>query len=84
MTCEYCDDGDGGCVYPYYGEAPHEHVVTVMKYRGEAKEVVGMEYLPQSEWPENFKPDKDAIDDDGTVRKGIYTHCLHCGGGGDE
>jgi hypothetical protein len=23
--CDYCDDGNGECVYPYYGLAPHTH-----------------------------------------------------------
>lgn len=23
-SCSVCDDGDGGCVFPYYGVAPHD------------------------------------------------------------
>lgn len=23
--CSQCDDGSGGCIYPYYGLAPHTH-----------------------------------------------------------
>lgn len=24
-TCKYCDDGDGICLFPHYGVAPHAH-----------------------------------------------------------
>jgi hypothetical protein len=27
-ACEQCDDGDGHCVFPYYGVAPHVHDTT--------------------------------------------------------
>lgn len=25
--CDQCDDGDGHCVFPYYGVAPHTHAL---------------------------------------------------------
>lgn len=46
--CDQCHDGDGGCVFPYYGLAPHIHT----------KPIGGTEFLPEP-YPENFSPDGD-------------------------
>ena len=66
MSCEYCDDGDGGCIYPRYGLAPHIHNTTLTSPTGMSTHFTG-------EVPENFKPDTDE------TGCGIYTHCLECG-----
>lgn len=47
-TCKYCDDGDGDCIYPYYGNAPHSH--------DEKGRVVT---LPKDQWGDNFREDPD-------------------------
>ena len=47
--CDYCDDGDGICVFPYYGLAPHTHDV-----RGNTR------ILPKDQWGDNFREDPDA------------------------
>lgn len=66
MPCEYCDDGEGRSVYPYYGMAPHRH---------EGSEMVGSTVIaPKEEWPENFCEDGEE------PGLGVWTHCLHCQG----
>lgn len=49
-TCPFCreheEDGEG-CIYPYYGLAPHTHKIN------------GTEFT--SEVPENFSPDGDGM-----------------------
>lgn len=68
--CIYCDDGDGLCVFPYYGVGPHKHVGT---------EVMGSTVaLPSESWPENYREDPDE------PGLGTYTHCLHCGAGKEQ
>ena len=47
--CDECHDGYGGCVYPYYGLAPHVHT----------KAIDGTEFT--GEVPENFSPDGDGL-----------------------
>lgn len=64
MTCEYCDDGEGGSVYPYYGVAPHTHRPGPM--------IGSTELLPKIEWPANFSEDPEE------PGLGTYTHCLNC------
>lgn len=69
--CNYCFDGNGASVFPYYGLAPH----TRYKQNG----VIGSTViLPESEWPENFEEDEDA------PGAGTYTHCPECGAGKTE
>lgn len=46
-NCEICDDGNGGCVFPYYGLAPHVHT----------KPIDGTVFT--GEIPENFSPDEE-------------------------
>ncbi|MFW2034177.1 hypothetical protein [Acinetobacter junii] len=48
--CGYCDDGNGECVYPYYGLAPHTHQQGVLG----STEFIG-------EIPDNFSPDGDGL-----------------------
>lgn len=49
-TCEYCDDGNGECVFPYYGLGPHTHKDGILG----STEFTG-------EIPENFSPDGDGL-----------------------
>lgn len=71
--CEICDDGDGGCVFPYYGVAPHR-----CGFR-DGKPVTGQSIeLPVSEWPANFSPDDEPRPGE-YPGCGVYTHCLKCG-----
>ena len=64
--CNHCDDGDGECVYPYYGVAPHHH--------NDNGCMIGSTILKhESKWPKNFTEDPE-------VRGlGTYTFCLSCG-----
>ena len=47
---------EDGCIYPYYGLAPHKHIK--VDYKGH--EGIGTKILDKSEWPENFIEDKEA------------------------
>ena len=49
-TCDHCDDGNGECVFPYYGLGPHIHT----------KPIGGTEFL-DAPLPENFSPDGDGL-----------------------
>lgn len=70
MTCDFCDDGDGGCVYPYYGLAPHSHKL----HRGRIVTITSTR-----DFPDNFVVDQEHPADGPTC--GVYTHCLNCGDG---
>lgn len=65
--CKMCNDGDGACVFPYYGVAPHTHRdgpfsgPTILR--------------PKDEWPANF------IEDTECPGHGVYTNCPQCGAG---
>lgn len=73
--CPECDDGNGGCVYPYYGVAPHK-----CGWRF-GKLVIGhSEELPKEEWPANYQHDGEP-NPGGYPGNGGYTHCLTCGKG---
>jgi hypothetical protein len=62
--CEYCHDGDGYSVFPYYGVAPHVH---------ESEHIIGStKILSESEWPENFEHDEDS------PGCGTYLYCPNC------
>lgn len=68
--CEECDDGDGNCIFPYYGVGPHRHVGLT----DNAASVIGSTVLePKENWPENYKEDEEC------PGLGAYTHCLNCG-----
>lgn len=68
--CEYCNDGDGECIYPMYGLAPHKHQADSMM----GSTVVEDEPI----WPDNFCEDHEA------PGLGSYNYCLHCGRPNDE
>lgn len=65
--CEFCNDGDGHCIYPYYGVAPHIHK--------EGPMIGSTVVKPKSAWPSNFREDPDV------AGLGTFTHCLECGRG---
>ena len=46
--CSACSDGDGGCIYPHYGRAPHGQ-----------KDPELYEALHGTKLPPNFTPDPD-------------------------
>jgi hypothetical protein len=70
--CPQCDDGDGHCVFPYYGMGPHKHHLT----KADRNAWIGSTIeLPQSEWPDNYCEDAEV------PGLGTYTHCPHCGCG---
>lgn len=72
--CPQCGDGDGVCVFPYYGVAPHTHETSDFNAVTHPSDWIGStRLLPHDQWPANFRPDDDS-DECGT-----YTHCLHCG-----
>ena len=50
IECWHCLDGTHA---PYYGIAPHRHIVTGI--------IGSTEILGRREWPVNFKPDWDGI-----------------------
>lgn len=72
-TCPVCDDGEGSCVFPYYGVAPHAHAFTNpdshMGWIGSTR------VLPKDQWPENFEEDPDC------PGCGSYLYCPACGAG---
>ncbi|TMS80575.1 hypothetical protein [Pseudoalteromonas sp. S554] len=65
--CEHCNNGDGDCVFPYYGLAPHKH--NTEKTGGS---VIGSTEILKEEYPENFAEDSEC------EGLGTHTHCLHC------
>ena len=71
--CKSCGHGtDDGCVYPYFGVAPHRHDLT------RTGSFVGSTVIePRERWPANFTPDEPDAEDGGGC--GVYTHCLACG-----
>ena len=48
--CDECHNGDGGCVYPYYGLAPHIHT-----------QPIGGTVFTNDPYPENFSPDENGL-----------------------
>lgn len=67
MTCEHCNDGDGFCVFPFYGVAPHVHV--------DGEWIGSTQLLPREQWGNNFEEDPDC------PGLGTYLRCPHCGDG---
>lgn len=62
--CDYCDDGSGKCVFPYYGVAPHFH----------GKQVIGeTSRLPKENWTNDFEEDPEA------KGLGTFLRCPRCG-----
>lgn len=73
--CPECDDGEGGCAFPYYGVAPHTCGYML------GRPVIGNSVeLPQEDWPRNFRID-GVPNPGGYPGQGVYTHCLACGRG---
>lgn len=70
--CHMCNDGDGDCIYPYYGLAPHV---------GQGDNI---EQLKKSAWPANFRWDESCGDPDKVIGSGTYEGCLYCGRGGTK
>ena len=68
QCCEHCDDGDGHCVFPYYGVAPHTHD-TSQGWIGSTR------LLPSDQWGDNFREDPDC------EGHGVYLRCEKCGRG---
>ena len=66
--CWHCDDGDGNCVFPYYGVAPHVHN-PMGEWLGSTQ------LLPRHEWGDNFREDPES------EGSGVYMRCPHCGRG---
>jgi len=69
--CYMCDDGDGNCLFPYYGVAPHTH---------EAKPGGWMNthIAPREQWGPNFREDPDS------PGQGVYMRCPYCNRGEPE
>lgn len=71
--CYHCDDGDGRCVFPYYGVAPHTHE---MPRHARTPDWLGStRLLPREQWGDNFREDPDC------PGQGTYLRCEHCGRG---
>lgn len=66
--CDHCDDGDGFCVFPYYGTAPHTHDLST-GWMGSTR------LLPREQWGGNFREDPEC------PGQGVYMRCPHCGRG---
>lgn len=69
--CDMCDDGEGHCVFPYYGVAPHHHD-PMGEWLGSTR------LLPRHEWGDNFREDPDS------PGQGTYLRCQHCRRGEPE
>ena len=71
MPCAHCTDPDGEPCFPSYGVAPHVCHFKIGRPMG------GSVFLPESDWPDNFKPDPD--------NPGCGTYwCPKCGHGKPE
>ena len=66
--CEHCVDENGVCLYPYYGIAPHEHLVSESE-----PFILYTISLLKSKWPDFFKEDPDV------PGCGTYLYCPECG-----
>lgn len=68
--CKHCDDGEGNCMYPQYGMAPHKHMCDGINN--------GIVIDDKKTWPPNFEVDSVTPPNSGWLA-GTYTHCLECG-----
>ena len=76
MPCDYCDDGDGQCVFPYYGVAPHTLDITARESPADKFGLFGSTRpLPRDQWGDNFREDPDC------PGQGVYMRCPQCGEG---
>ena len=77
--CQHCDDGDGNCVFPYYGVAPHIHADTGRESHLDPLALIGStRTLPRDQWGPNFREDPDS------PGEGVYMRCPACGRGEPE
>ena len=67
-SCDYCDDGDGHSIFPYYGTAPHIHA-------GGDGWISSTQLLPRAMWGSNFREDPEC------EGHGVYMRCQKCGRG---
>ncbi len=76
MTCNTCDDGDGKCVFPYYGVAPHIHDMNGRETPDDPMAIMGStRLLPRDQWGSNFREDPEV------PGCGVYMRCPECGDG---
>lgn len=74
--CDYCDDGDGHCVFPFYGVAPHTHDTTGHNSPADPLALFGStRTLPRDQWGNNFSEDPES------PGQGTYMRCPKCGRG---
>ena len=73
MPCEHCDDGDGHCVFPYYGTAPHTHALPTPTHPTDW--IGSTRLLPREQWGDNFGEDPEC------PGQGVYMRCEKCGDG---
>jgi hypothetical protein len=74
--CVLCDDGDGHCVFPYYGIAPHIHDTTGRETANDPWAILGStRLLPRDQWGPNFREDPES------KGQGVYLRCPSCGCG---
>ena len=74
--CVLCDDGDGQCVFPYYGVAPHVHDTTGRETANDPWAILGStRMLPKEQWGDNFREDQES------PGQGVYMRCPTCGCG---
>jgi len=71
--CDMCDDGDGHCVFPYYGVAPHTHALPTPTHPTDW--LGSTQLLPRDHWGNNFREDPES------PGQGVYMRCAHCGRG---
>jgi hypothetical protein len=67
--CDHCNDGDGNCVFPYYGVAPHVHA------GGDELGIGSTQLLPRAMWGSNFREDPEC------PGQGVFMRCPQCGNG---
>ena len=71
--CDHCDDGQGQCLYPYYGMAPHRHDLS------KTGSFIGSTVVdPKDSWPDNF------VEDEPGAGCGVYTKCPVCGSSSED
>ncbi len=73
LCCPECDDGDGNCVFPYYGVAPHTHALPAPTHPTDW--IGSTRLLPRDKWGNNFREDEDS------PGQGTYLRCGTCGRG---
>jgi|JI10StandDraft_1071094.scaffolds.fasta_scaffold2148750_2 hypothetical protein len=67
MSCQFCADENGDCLFPYYGAAPH-----TCFYKIPGATIGQSQIEPRENWPKNFKEDPDC------PGEGAYLYCPEC------